>query len=157
VGRLGAADCAEATKISIKHLSGWQNARQHLPHDALIVTDAPADAEHLTATLRVLLGYNVPIRRASSLDAALGSLAEHQPAYVFIVEMSYPSIDAESSTAELRRAGYDGPVIVVCNDGSHASRTRLITGGASDVIHKDDLCSARIAEAFGRAPKPGKK
>jgi hypothetical protein len=68
-------------------MSAWQNARQHLPHDVLIVTDAPADAEHLTATLRVLLGYNVPIRRASSLDAALGGLAEHHPGHVFIVEM----------------------------------------------------------------------
>lgn len=156
MGRLGATDCAEATRISIKHLSEWQNARQHLPLDVLIVADTPADAEHLTATLRVLLGYNVPIRRASS-HAALGSLAEHHPAHVFIVEMGYPSTGAESSTAELRRAGYDGPVIVVCNDGSHTSRTRLIAGGAIDVIHKDDLCSARIAEAFGRALKPGKK
>jgi DNA-binding NarL/FixJ family response regulator len=138
-------------------MSAWQNARQHLPHDVLIVTDAPADAEHLTATLRVLLGYNVPIRRASSLDAALGGLAEHHPGHVFIVEMGCPSIDAGSSTAELRRAGYDGPVIVVCNDSSHTSRTRLIAGGANDVIHKDDLCSARIAEAFGRTLKPGKK
>ena len=120
------------------------------------MADAAVDAEHLTATLRVLLGYNVPIR-ACSLGAALSSLDEHRPAHVFIADMGCPSLDAASTTAELRRAGYDGLVIVVCNDGSHASRTRLISGGANDVIHKDDLCSARIAEAFGRALKPGKK
>lgn len=121
------------------------------------MADAAADAEHLTATLRVLLGYNVPIRRVSSLDAALGSLAEHHPAHVFMAELACPSIDAGNATAELRRAGYEGPVIVVCNDGSHVSRARLITGGASDVIPKDDLCSARIAEAFNRALNLRKK
>ena len=120
------------------------------------MADAPAGAEHLTATLRVLLGYNVPIT-ACSLGAALSNLDEHRPGHVFIADMGCPSIDAANATAELRRAGYDGPVVVVCNDGSQASRTRLITGGASDVIHKDDLCSARIAEAFGRATKLGKK
>jgi DNA-binding NarL/FixJ family response regulator len=120
------------------------------------VADAPAGAEHLTATLRVLLGYNVPIR-ACSLGAALNSLDEHRPAHVFIADMNCSSIEAANATAELRRGGYDGPVVVVCNDGSQALRTRLLSGGASDVIHKDDLCSARIAEAFGRATKSGKK
>lgn len=120
------------------------------------MANATADAEHLTATLRVLLGYSVPIR-ACSLGAALGSLDEHRPAHVFITDMDCSSIDAANATAELRRVGYDGPVIVVCSDGSQTSRTRLIAGGATDVIHKDDLCSARIAEAFGRALKPGKK
>jgi hypothetical protein len=75
---------------------------------------------------------------------------------VFIAEMAGPSVDAASATTELRGAGYDGPVIVVCHHGSQASRARLISSGASDVIHKDDLCSARVAEAFGRATNPGK-
>ena len=65
-------------------------------------------------------------------------------------------MDAGGATAELRRAGYDGPVIVVCSHSSQASRARLMSGGVSDVIHKDDLCSARIAEAFDRAEKRGK-
>ena len=148
----GPADCAEATKISKKFLSERQSARQHLPHDVAIVVDAAANADHLIATLRVLLGYDAVIR-ACSLGAVLGSLAEQHPSHLFIADVGCPSIDATSITAELRRAGYDGPVIVVCNGGSHASRTRLIAGGVSDVIHKDDLCSARIAEAFGHAAK----
>jgi DNA-binding NarL/FixJ family response regulator len=151
--RHGGADCAEATKISIKRPSRWQSARQHLPHDVLIVAGAAADVAHLSATLRVLLGYRVPIRGASSLDTALVGLTEHRPSHVFIAATGSPSIDAATAIAELRRAGYEGPVIVVCDDGSHAARTRLTAGGAGDVIHKDDLCSARIAEAFDRANK----
>jgi DNA-binding NarL/FixJ family response regulator len=119
------------------------------------VAHAAADAEHLTATLRVLLGYNTAIR-TSSLAAVLGSVAEQPPTHVFIANTDGPSMDAARATGKLRRAGYDGPVIVLCTHSSPASRARLISGGASDVIHKDDLCSARIAEAFGRAAKPGK-
>jgi DNA-binding NarL/FixJ family response regulator len=125
-------------------------AGRDLPVEILIVGEA-ADAERLTATLRVLFGYQMPIRWTCSLSDALGILAERSPAHVFLGDLRNPSTDTLLATAEVRRAGFGGSIIVVSNDATLPWRTRLIAAGASDVIHKDDICSVRVAEAFDRA------
>ena len=78
-------------------------------HDILIIDDEPLDAERLTATLRVLYGYQVSIRWACSIGDALDSLAENPPSLTFLDDILKPSADAFLSIPELRRAGYDGP------------------------------------------------
>jgi CheY-like chemotaxis protein len=126
-------------------------ARHELPHDILIVDDEALDAERLTATLRVLYGYQVSIRWACSIGDALDGLAEKQPCLTFLDDILKPSADAFLSIPELRRAGYEGPIIVVSGAVTQSRRTRLIAGGATDVIHKDDVDSVRVAEAVDRA------
>lgn len=126
-------------------------SRQEMPHDILIVDDEALDAERLTATLRVLYGYQVSIRWACSIADALDSLAETQPSLTFLDDILKPSDDAFLSIPELRRAGYEGPIIVVSGAVTQSRRTRLIAGGAADVIHKDDVDSVRVAEAVDRA------
>lgn len=124
--------------------------RLDLPAEILIVGDETG-AERLAATLRVLFGYQVAIRWACSLGDALDNLAERSPAHIFLSDIRRSPADAVVTTTELRRAGYGGPIIVVTDDVTQACRTRLITAGAGDVIHKDDICSVRVAEAFDRA------
>jgi CheY-like chemotaxis protein len=126
-------------------------AKHALPGEILVIDDEPHDAERLTATLRVLFGYQVPIRWAGSLGDAIDSLADGQPSLTFLDDILKPSADAFMSIPELRRAGYVGPIIVVSGAVTQSRRTRLIAGGASDVIHKDDLDSVRLAEAVDRA------
>lgn len=126
-------------------------SRQEMPHDILIVDDEALDAERLTATLRVLYGYQVSIRWACSIGDALDGLAENQPCLTFLDDILKPSADAFLSIPELRRAGYEGPIIVVSGAVTQSRRTRLIAGGATDVIHKDDVDSVRVAEAVDRA------
>ena len=88
--------------------------------------------------------------RARSRDA-LDSLAEKPPSLTFLDDILKPSADAFLSIPELRRAGYDGPIIVVSGAVTQSRRTRLMAGGATDVIHKDDVDSVRVAEAVDRA------
>lgn len=126
-------------------------SKQEQPVEILIVDDDPLDADRLTATLHVLFGYQVQIRWARSLGDALKSLAEHPPTITFLDDILKPSDDAFLSIPELRRAGYDGPIIVVSGAVTQSRRSRLIAGGASDVIHKDDVDSVRLAEAVNRA------
>jgi CheY-like chemotaxis protein len=130
-------------------------AGQSRPDEILIVDEAP-EAERLTATLRVLFGYQHPIRYAASIGDALDGIAETTPSFTFLGDR--PSIDGEHAMAMLRRAGYGGPIIVVSSAVTPSCRARLIAAGASDVIHKDDLYSARVTEAFDRTrvPKPTK-
>ena len=126
-------------------------AKHALPGEILVIDDEALDAERLTATLRVLFGYQVPIRWARSLSDAIDSLAERQPSLTFLGDILKPSADAFLSIAELRRAGYVGPIIVVSGAVTQARRTRLMAGGASDVIHKDDVDSVRLGEAVDRS------
>ena len=126
-------------------------AKLEQPVEILIIDDEPLDAERLTATLHVLFGYQVQIRWARSLGDAVKSLAERLPTLTFLDDILKPSDDAFLSIPELRRAGYEGPIIVVSGAVTQSRRSRLIAGGASDVIHKDDVDSVRLAEAVDRS------
>jgi len=119
--------------------------------EILIIDDEALDAERLTATLHVLFGYQVLIRWACSIGDAIDCLAERQPSIVFLDDILKPTGDALLSIPELRRVGYAGPVIVISGAVTQSRRTRLMAVGASDVIHKDDVDSVRVAEAVARA------
>lgn len=120
------------------------------PSAILVIETAAVDAERLRATLRVLFGYQVPIVWASSLPDALARLGETKPELAFLGDLGSQA-DAPSAIGVLRRAGFAGPIIAVSNTVTPALRLRTITDGAIDVIHKDDLHSARIAEALQSA------
>lgn len=137
--------CGHLTKRSSLATS---RAHQELPSEVLIIEDKAADAERLTATLRVLFGYQVLIRSAGSLADALGALRRKMPSLAFLGDLRNPAAEPLLTIPELRRAGFDGAIIVVSGSVTPAHRTRLIAAGACDVIHKDDLNSVRVAEAL---------
>ncbi|KAB2942496.1 MAG: response regulator [Hyphomicrobium sp.] len=140
--------CGHLTKRSNLATS---RARQELPSEVLIIDDRAVDAERLTATLHVLFGYQVPIRWACSLADALDNLCQKMPALAFLGDMRNPPAEALLTIPKLRHAGFDGSIIVVSGTVTPAHRTRLIAAGASDVIHKDEVDSVRVAEALDRA------
>jgi CheY-like chemotaxis protein len=125
--------------------------------DILIVEDETLDAERLSATLRVLFGYGIQIRLASTLGDAVDRVIEHKPSVLFLDDILKPSATALQAIPLLRDAGYAGPIIVVSGQVTHARRSGLITAGASDVIHKDDVDSVRVAEALAGLQRPEQK
>jgi DNA-binding NarL/FixJ family response regulator len=129
--------------------------RQSLPqvNDVLIVEDETFDADRLKATLHVMLGYELTIRRASTLGSALDCVIQRKPSIVFLDDYLKPNDDASHTIPFLQRAGYEGPIVVVSGEVDRQRRSFLMTAGASDVIHKDDLDSVRVAEALARAFK----
>jgi DNA-binding NarL/FixJ family response regulator len=129
--------------------------RQSLPEvrDVLIVEDETFDADRLKATLHVMLGYDLTIRRASTLGSALDCVIQRKPSIVFLDDYLKPNDNASHTIPFLQRAGYDGPIVVVSGEVDRQRRAVLMTAGASDVIHKDDLDSVRVAEALARAFK----
>jgi DNA-binding NarL/FixJ family response regulator len=129
--------------------------RQSLPqvNDVLIVEDETFDADRLKATLHVMLGYELTIRRASTLGSALDCVIQRKPSIVFLDDYLKPNDDASHTIPFLQRAGYEGPIVVVSGEVDRQRRAFLMTAGASDVIHKDDLDSVRVAEALARAFK----
>ena len=134
--------------------------RKALPplSDVLIVEDETFDVERLTATLRVMFGYDLEVRRASTLATALDRVIEKRPEIIFLDDILKPSDTALNSIPYLRHATYEGPIVVISGQVARARRNELMAAGATDVIHKDDVDSVRLAEALlrvfaGSAPK----
>jgi len=120
------------------------------PSDVLIVEDENFDADRLRATLHIMFGYAIDVRRARTLGSALDCVIERQPELIFLDDYLKPSDNATHTIPFLRRCGYLGPIIVVSGQVDRVRRAMLVKAGAVDVIHKDDLDSVRIAEALGR-------
>ena len=56
--------------------------------DVLIVEDEALDAERLTATLRVIFGYELRIHLASTVGDAVDRVIESKPSLVFLDDTS---------------------------------------------------------------------
>jgi len=133
--------------------SGVTKSRAALPplKDILIVEDETFDAERLKATLHLMFGYDITIRRAATLGVALDEVIARHPEIVFLDDVLKPSDNASQTLPFLRRVGYDGPVVVVSGQATRRRKSVLMEAGANDVIHKDDVDSVRVAEALHRA------
>lgn len=119
----------------------------------LIIEDETFDADRLRATLRVALGYEVAFRRASTLGSAIDLVLARQPDLIILDDLLKPSDTACSSIPFLRRANYLGPIIVVSGQATRVRKSELLSAGAIDVIHKDDVDSVRLTEALVRVFK----
>lgn len=126
--------------------------RKDLPelNDFLIVEDENFDADRLRATLHIMFGYGIEVRRAKTLGSALDQVIEKKPEMVFLDDYLKPNDNATQTIPFLRRCGYTGPIVVVSGAVDRHRKSTLSKAGAIDVIHKDDLDSVRIAEALAR-------
>jgi DNA-binding response OmpR family regulator len=115
--------------------------------DVLIVEDENFDADRLRATLHIMFGYAIQVRRAKTLGSALDAVIERHPELIFLDDYLKPNDNATQTIPFLRRCGYSGPIVVVSGAVDRQRRGVLIKAGAIDVIHKDDLDSVRIALA----------
>ena len=118
--------------------------------DILIIEDETPDADRLKATLRVMFGYELALRRAATLGSAIDQVMQKKPELVFLDDVLKPTDEAHQTIPFLRRAGYDGPIVVVSGRVTRQRRAILLEAGATDVIHKDDVDSVRLAEALTR-------
>lgn len=118
--------------------------------DAVVIDDEHIDADRMLATLRVMYGYDIGVRRAATMTAALDLVMARTPDIVFLDDILKPSDDAAQTIPFLRRAGYNGPIVVVSGQVTRNRRTVLLAAGATDVIHKDDVDSVRLTEALQR-------
>ena len=117
-------------------------------NDVLVIDDEVADADRIKATLRVMFGYDIEVRRAGTLGAAIDCVLDKPPQVVFLDDILKPSDLATDTMPFLRRAGYDGPIVVISGQVTKKRRIELVAAGAHEVIHKDDLDSVRLGEAL---------
>ena len=132
--------------------SGIMRDKQGMPHlkDVVVVDDEHIDADRMLATLRVMFGYDVEVRRAATMGAAIDLVMARKPDIVFLDDILKPSDDASQTIPFLRRAGYAGPIVVISGQVTRNRRTLLLAAGATEVIHKDDVDSVRLTETLHR-------
>lgn len=119
--------------------------------DILVVEDEPRDAKRIQANLRQMVGYaDLEIRVAPTLSSAVDAILERHPELVLLDDGLRPSDTATDSIPFMRRAGYDGPIVVISGQATRSRRSDLIGVGATDVIHKDDVDTVRLTECLNR-------
>lgn len=139
----------------LAHLSTLTALRKSLPpiKDVLVVEDEKFDGERMQGTLRKIFGQGLEIRRACTLTSALDLVLDKPPQLVILDDYLHPTDTAMDSIPLIRRAQYEGPIIVVSGRLDRKRKLQLRNAGASSSIHKDDLDSgsivAAVTEAFG--------
>lgn len=115
--------------------------------DILLIDDSAFDAKALGALVRAAFGRDAQIRHATGLMRGRNMLLERMPDLILLDDMLPPSDRAEGSIAYLRTCGYAGPIVVVSGQMTRIRRLGLLQVGAADVLHKDDLNVASLAQA----------
>lgn len=131
--------------------------------EIVVFEDERLDADRMLATLRTMLGYDdIEVRRARTLTSGIDLLLQRKPDLVLLDDYMGPVDRAHDALPMIRRAGFDGPVVVVSGQLTRNRRNELIRLGVADAINKDDLDSGSIgrimvqlAERLGAAPIPG--
>lgn len=136
----------------LAHKSDVVKLRRALPElsNVLIVDDETFDADRLTATLRVIFGYAIEVRLAKTLATAVDEVMKVKPQLIFLDDILKPSDTALETMPYLRRAGYEGPIVIVSGMATRRRANELEAAGAADIIHKDDVDSVRLGEALIR-------
>lgn len=132
--------------------SGLAKSRKGLPGltDILIVEDEKPDADRLVATLRSMFGYALDVRRAHTLNIAIDMVLARPPELILLDDYLKPNDTALDSIPMLRRANFNGPIVIISGEVDRHRRAELLAKGATDTINKDDLNSAAIAEVLVR-------
>ncbi len=129
----------------------WQKKSLPQIKDVLVVEDEDFDAERLTATLHIILGRETKVRHAATLASALDRVLEEMPDMVFLDDYLKPNDTASQTIPLLRRAGYEGPIVVISGEVDRRREADLKAAGAAAALHKEDVDSGSVTEALNMA------
>lgn len=118
--------------------------------DIIVVEDRSFDARRLMATLHQLVGREVTIRHATSLDKTLDEVLKATPDVLILDDYLEPNDSAMETIPMVRRAGYEGPIIVLSGELDRQREIALRKAGACEMIHKDKLDYVNLGEALLR-------
>lgn len=137
--------------LARRNEASW--SKQALPPLAniLIVEDETFDSDRLQATLSIVLGRETSVRCAPTLTLALDCVLEAMPDVVFLDDYLKPNDTASQTIPLLRRAGYEGPIIVISGEVDRRREAELKGIGAATALHKENVDSGSVTEALNRA------
>lgn len=130
-----------------------QAKRDELPElrDIMIVEDESFDERRLTAVINIVLKRECNIRIARSLTKAIDAVLESPPDMMFLDDYLEPNDSALETIPLVRRAGYDGPIIVLSGELDRERSIELKKAGASESMHKENVNSVELGAMLVRA------
>lgn len=112
----------------------------------LIIDDEIMDAKWLLSALKLVCGHDIRVRHVRTLGTALDALKAEPPQLIFLDDRVSPVDTANTTLPFIRRAGYEGPVVIISGALTRQRKADLLKLGAAAILHKDDIESARVAE-----------
>ena len=119
-------------------------------NDIVIVEDESFDERRLTATLNIVLKRNCTFRVANSLGQAIDAVLASPPDMLFLDDYLEQSDSALDTIPMVRRAGYQGPIIVLSGEWDRERAIALKRAGASDSMHKENINSVELGAMLVR-------
>ena len=119
--------------------------------DIVVFEDNERESNRMLATLRTMLGYeDIEVRRARTLNSGIDLLIAKLPDLVLLDDRMGPIDRAQDSLPMIRRAGFNGPVVIISGELTRDRRIELMKLGAAEAVHKDDLDSGSIGKVMMR-------
>ena len=101
--------------------------------DIVVFEDERLDSDRMLATLRTMLGYdNIDVRRAKTLTSGIDLLIAKRPDLVLLDDYMGPVDRAHDALPLIRRAGFEGPMVVVSGQLTRSRRIELLKLGVAD-------------------------
>jgi DNA-binding NarL/FixJ family response regulator len=119
-------------------------------NDIVIAEDETFDAKRLAAIVNLVIGRQTTIRIAPSLNKAIDAVLQSSPDLMFLDDYLEPSDSALDTMPMVRRAGYQGPIVVISGELDRERLVELKKAGASDAVHKDELNSVDLGALLVR-------
>ena len=124
----------------------------------LLVEDGP-DNQRLIATILRKAGAEVTVagNGQAGCDLVREAVVRGEPYDVVLMDMQMPVLDGYAATAQLRRSGYQRPVIALTAHAMQGERERCLAAGCDDFVCKPISRPAlidtvrRYAKGLGRA------
>lgn len=115
--------------------------------DIVVFEDQRLDSDRMLALLRTMYGYDTTeVRRARTLSSGIDLLIAKQPDLVLLDDYMGPVDRAHDALPQIRRTGYEGPIVVVSGLLNRARKNELLKLGVVEAINKDDLDSGSIGQ-----------
>lgn len=116
----------------------------------VVIDDNEMDAQHLMATLFLLLGRDLVIVNYRSVAVALDRTRRDKPDLIFLDDHIPPLDRAESSIRSLHRFGIDVPIVVMSGQLTRARRNELRRLNPLGILDKDEINTFAVGEVLLR-------